>query len=91
MPKVKLYGGLVQIAGGEKQPEVSSTTVSTILDELISKYGEAFKDRVLDANGGPANFVRIFVNDKDIRFLQKLDTQVSPDDTVILMPAIGGG
>lgn len=91
MASVKLYGGLVQVAGGEKTTEVYSITVSSILDELISKYGDGFKNRILDSNGNPASFVRIFVNNKDIRFLKNLDTTVAEKDTIILMPAIGGG
>tara|TARA_B100000949_G_scaffold230801_2_gene241868 strand:+ start:359 stop:658 length:300 start_codon:yes stop_codon:yes gene_type:complete len=91
MPRVKLYGGLIQVAGGEKQVDVASSTVYSIINELISKYGEKFKGRVLDNEGAPANFVRIYVNNKDIRHLQGLETQVSKDDLVILMPAIGGG
>ena len=85
MPKVKLYGGLVQAAKGKKETEVESTVLSAVIDELVNRYGADFKQKVL------ANFVRIFVNNKDMRFLQKLDTKLTETDVIIFMPAIGGG
>lgn len=91
MPKVKLYGGLVQAAKGKKETEVESTVLSAVIDELVNLYGADFKQKILDPKGNLANFVRIFVNDKDIRFLQNLDTKLTETDVIILMPAIGGG
>ncbi len=91
MPKVKLYGGLVQAAKGKKETEVESTVLSAVIDELVNRYGADFKQKILDPKGNLANFVRIFVNNKDMRFLQNLDTKLIETDVIIFMPAIGGG
>ena len=36
-------------------------------------------------------FVNVYVNDRDVRYQQGLDTEVGPNDTVILLPAMAGG
>jgi molybdopterin converting factor small subunit len=33
----------------------------------------------------------VYLNDEDIQYLQKLDTPVSPRDTVVILPAMAGG
>ena len=35
--------------------------------------------------------MNIYVNDQDVRYLQGLETNVGPTDTVILLPAMAGG
>ncbi len=38
-----------------------------------------------------ARYVNIFYNDEDIRFLKDLDTPVSENDRISIVPAIAGG
>ncbi len=47
--------------------------------------------RVLDDQGGLRRFVNVFVADEDVRFLNGLDTELSPGQTVSLIPAVAGG
>ena len=35
--------------------------------------------------------MNVYVNDRDVRYQQGLETAVGPDDTVILLPAMAGG
>jgi molybdopterin converting factor small subunit len=35
--------------------------------------------------------VNVYLNDEDIRFLQKDQTQVSDGDTISIVPSIAGG
>ena len=35
--------------------------------------------------------MNVYVNDRDVRYQQGLDTAVGPNDTVILLPAMAGG
>ena len=35
--------------------------------------------------------MNVYVNDRDVRYQQGLDTEVGPNDTVILLPAMAGG
>jgi molybdopterin converting factor small subunit len=35
--------------------------------------------------------VNIYVNDDDVRYLDKLETKVEGDDVVSILPAVAGG
>ncbi len=89
--KVRFFGGLIEATGGKKEVEVSASDISELLDEFVKSFGESFKKRVLDDDGAPRPFVNIYVNNKDIRFLDSLKTKLKDKDSVIIMPAVGGG
>ena len=48
------------------------------------------RDRVTE-EGELSRFVNVYVNDRDVRYREGLETPVGPDDTVILLPAMAGG
>ncbi|MEM2111723.1 MAG: MoaD family protein [Candidatus Bathyarchaeia archaeon] len=87
---VALFGNLAKIAG-EKITFVEALTLSEVLNALIAKYGEGFRNRIYDENGRPKRFLNIYVNGKDMRFLDGLETRLNDDDKVLLVPAVGGG
>jgi len=89
--KVTFFGAISEVTKGQRNVEVSANNIKGVLDELGRMYGEAFRERVLDAKGAPKRFVNILVNSKDIRFLKNLDTELKDGDEVILLPAVGGG
>ena len=50
------------------------------------------RDRLLDAAGNLRSYVRIFVNDEDVRFLDDKQTPLKRRATsVAIVPAIAGG
>ena len=51
----------------------------------------ALSKHLFDETGSLRNFVNVYVNDEDIRYLQKEQTQVSEKDTVSIIPSIAGG
>lgn len=92
MGKVKtvFYGALIRITG-EKETEVEASTLKEALEKLTSKYGENFNTRIFDSAGKPNRFINFYVNGKDVRFLNQLDTALNPGDEVLIIPAVGGG
>ena len=60
-----------------------------VLSELFQRY-PALKEQI-STEGGLSRFINVYVNDQDIRYLQGLETQVGPGDTVVLLPAMAGG
>lgn len=70
--------------------EVGGTTVSEVLSNLTSKYGE-IKKHLYGENGDLRSYVNIYVNDEDIRYLAKDKTPVKESDTVSIIPSIAGG
>jgi molybdopterin converting factor small subunit len=47
--------------------------------------------QVLNADGTLHRFVNVYVNDDDVRYLDRLDTKVVDGDTVSILPAVAGG
>lgn len=88
--KVRLYGNLVGFAKGQKEVSVSASSVKESIDQLIASYGE-LAGRLLDKDGKIETFINVLVNNKDIRYLDGLETEVKEGDKLIIMPAIGGG
>ena len=64
------------------------------LVELFENLDERFpgiKRALTKADGTPQQFVSVFVNDEDIRFLGGLRYTFQDGDEVVLIPAIAGG
>jgi len=65
-------------------------TVGELLRNLTATY-VPLKRHLFDEAGALRNFVNVYVNDEDIRYLQKEHTVVSEKDTVSIIPSIAGG
>jgi molybdopterin converting factor small subunit len=76
----------------EKKESVvlEGSTVGELLQNLTAMY-TPLKKHLFDDTGSLRNFVNVYVNDEDIRYLQKEQTLVSEKDTVSIIPSIAGG
>src|SRR3954463_9578082 len=70
--------------------DASGATVGELLADLTSKHG-GLKAHLYNDQGKLRSFVNIYVNDEDIRYLQKEQTTVKADDTVSIIPSVAGG
>jgi molybdopterin synthase sulfur carrier subunit len=89
MATVRLAPVLRPSAGGSKQVSVQGSTLQEVLADLYARYPGLQEQ--LQPEGGLSRFVNVYVNDQDVRYLQGLETNVGPNDTVILLPAMAGG
>jgi sulfur-carrier protein len=89
MSTVRIPPVLRDAAGGERQVTANGDTVAAVLEDLFARYPE-LRRRVTD-DGDLSPFVNVYVNDRDVRYRDGLDTPVVADDTVILLPAMAGG
>ncbi len=76
--------------GGKSQVEVEATTVSEALKKLLSENQKLAK-HIVDEEGKLRNFVNIFLNNEDVRYLSGEETKVASNDTIRIVPAIAGG
>lgn len=88
---VKFFGAAIEVAKRQPETEVNARDVRQLLDVLSEQFGESFKQKMLDPTGKPQPFVNIFVNDKDIRHLELLETELRDGDEVLILPAVAGG
>jgi sulfur-carrier protein len=88
--QVRIPVQLRALTNGEEVVTASGTSVSEIIEDIDSKY-PGVRDRICEADGKVRRFVNIFVNEEDIRFLDNLQTPISENDEVSIIPAIAGG
>jgi molybdopterin converting factor small subunit len=70
--------------------EASGTTIGELLADLTTRYA-GLKGHLFNEQGKLRSFVNIYINDEDIRYLQKDLTPVSAADTVSIIPSVAGG
>ena len=70
--------------------EVQAGTIAAVVDQLEERF-TGFKMQLLTDEGEIHRFVNVYVNDEDIRYLEKLDTKTSDGDTISLLPSVAGG
>src|SRR4030095_10005441 len=70
--------------------EVSGATVGELLADLTTRY-EGLRKHLYADNGRLRNFVNVYLNDEDIRYLQREDTPVKAGDTLSIVPSVAGG
>ncbi len=88
--QVRLPTVLRPAAGGLSQVSVDGEAVGQVVDRLIAHY-PALETNLVDEAGDVRKFVNIYLNDEDIRFLEKLETPVVEGDEVAILPAVAGG
>lgn len=76
--------------GGERVVQAEGTTVAAVLDSLLHRF-PGLKDELLNEEGQVRQFVNIYVNDEDIRYLDRLETSVDDGDNLAILPAVAGG
>jgi len=76
----------------EKKPtvEMPGRTVAEGLRALTSAYPDLRRHLFTD-DGKLRSFVNVYVNDEDIRFMEKENTSVKDGDSVSIIPSIAGG
>jgi sulfur-carrier protein adenylyltransferase/sulfurtransferase len=70
--------------------DASGATVGELLADLTRRHG-GLKAHLYNEQGKLRSFVNIYVNDEDIRYLQKEQTPVASGDTVSIIPSVAGG
>jgi adenylyltransferase/sulfurtransferase len=70
--------------------EVSGATVGELLKDLTTRH-DGLKKHLYTDDGRLRNFVNVYLNDEDIRYLQKEQTPVKPGDSLSIVPSVAGG
>lgn len=92
MVRLVLASPIATATRGEREIDVEfEGTLAALFEVVSARYGDQFRQRILDQAGGLKRFVNVFVNGEDARYLRGLDTPVPRDATVDLLPAIAGG
>ncbi len=90
MAKILIPTALRQFTEGKDSVEASGTNVGEVLNALTTAYPNLRKNLFSD-QGKLRSFVNVYVNDEDIRYLDKSDTVVEEGATISIVPSIAGG
>ena len=87
--KVRIPTPLQRLTQGKEEVEGKPGTIIELVNDLDKRFA-GIGERISES-GKIRRFVNIYVNDEDIRFLNKEDTVLKDGDTISIVPAIAGG
>ena len=90
MPKILIPTPLRPFTDKQDAVDASGTTIGELLADLTSKHS-GLKAHLYTEQGKLRSFVNVYVNDEDIRYLQREQTPVKADDTISIIPSVAGG
>jgi molybdopterin converting factor small subunit len=88
--KVMIPTPLRAYAGKQESVNLQAATVGEALSALTTQFAE-LKKHLYSDDGRLRSFVNVYVNDEDIRYLQRDETAVKEGDTISIVPSIAGG
>jgi molybdopterin synthase sulfur carrier subunit len=75
---------------GAPKVDSSAATVAEALNELVTKF-PALSRHVRDEQGQIRQFLNVYLNEEDIRFLGGEASALKDGDRLLLVPSIAGG
>lgn len=88
--KVFIPTPLRPFTGKQESVDVEGQTVGELLKDLTTKYA-GLRQHLYSDDGRLRSFVNVYLNDEDIRYLEKERTAVRPGDTLSIIPSVAGG
>jgi adenylyltransferase/sulfurtransferase len=90
MAKILIPTPLRQYAGKQPIIEVKGSTVGEALSGLIEQHPD-LRRHLYTEEGKLRAFVNVYLNDDDVRYLDKEATAVADGDNISIVPSIAGG
>ncbi|MBE9529457.1 MAG: MoaD/ThiS family protein [Proteobacteria bacterium] len=88
--KVRIPTPLRKITNGSDEVVAEGANISEVIEDLEKNY-PGIKERICEESGELRRFVNLYLNDEDIRFKENLETTLSDNDELSIIPAIAGG
>ena len=88
--KVVIPTPLRQYTEKKDEIELEAKTVGEALNGLTGKYSD-LRRHLYTEDGKLRTFVNVYLNDEDIRYLEKEKTPLQADDVISIVPSIAGG
>jgi adenylyltransferase/sulfurtransferase len=90
MPKILIPTPLRPYTDKQDAVDASGATVGELLADLTRRHA-GLKTHLYNEQGKLRSFVNVYINDEDIRYLQKEQTPVNAGDTISIIPSVAGG
>jgi adenylyltransferase/sulfurtransferase len=90
MITVQIPTALKPYADNQGTLTARGATAGEVMAALMARHPK-LQPHLFNSEGKLRNFVNVYINDEDIRYLKGMDTPVQDGDTVIIVPAVAGG
>ena len=87
---VLIPSGFLRFTGQVKSVQLEAGTVGQALCLLAEQF-PLLRNQMFTGDNSLRGFINIFLNSKDIRFLQQERTALSSHDVITVLPAVAGG
>lgn len=87
---VRIPTPLRRVTNGVDKVTVEGETLNAVIGGLDEQF-PGLKERLCDEEGELRNFVNVYVNGEDVRFLDGLNTATKTGDDISIVPAVAGG
>ena len=77
--------------GGEKKTEILADSLSDAFAKISDVMGDDFKRKVLENDGTPRSLINVYINGKNAKFSNGMETSLNDGDEVYILPAVAGG
>jgi molybdopterin synthase sulfur carrier subunit len=88
--EVRIPTVLRPAANGQSVVAVDAATIGEVIERLERQF-PAIGSQLLGDDGSLHRFVNVYVNDDDVRYLDRLGTRVADGDVISILPAVAGG
>ncbi len=88
--KILIPTPLRPYAGKNSEVHVAGSTIAEAMDNLTALHA-GLRRHLFTDDGRLRSFVNVYVNEQDIRYLQKEATAVADNDVISIVPSIAGG
>jgi adenylyltransferase/sulfurtransferase len=78
-------------SGGEKKTDISADSLADAFAKISEIMGDDFRRRVLEGDGTPRSLINIYINGKNAKFSNGMETTLNDGDEVYILPAVAGG
>ena len=90
MTNLRIPTPLRTYTGGNSEVKINGLTVSEAMDDLVTQYPD-MKQHIFNEDGQLRPFINLFLGEDNIKDLQGLDTPISENQRLLLIPSIAGG
>jgi MoaD family protein len=90
MSTIHIPTPLRQYVGKQSTVDVNAATVAEAMNALVAQHPD-LRRHLYTEEGKLRAFVNLYVNDEDIRYLQKEATALKEGDNISIVPSIAGG
>ena len=87
---VRIPTPLRRLTQGRDRVDAEGENLNAVIDFLEDQY-PGMRGRLCDDQGELRNFVNVYVDGEDVRFLDGLTTATKPGNEISIVPAVAGG